>query len=264
MPILILPAQYSEDSILLWHTAASEGWIVQRLQTWRMVDPIEGEKITLYGEPLFAAAIAEQLSLALLEPPLDWLCQLPFHFVKRRIQFAKLANLNTIKWPAFVKPADDKCFPAGVYNAISEIPTIEHLDNSTPILISEPVNWQCEFRAFILEGGCETISIYARNENLAQTSDGSWPASELEMNAAKTFLTSLLSEVPLPPSVVIDIGIIADQGWAVIETNPSWSSGIYGCDAKAVLRTITRGCQPLTNLPFQDKKWIIKRSNSLI
>jgi len=63
MPILILPARYSEDSILLWHTAASEGWIVQRLQTWRMVDPIEGEKITLYGEPLFAAAIAEQLSL---------------------------------------------------------------------------------------------------------------------------------------------------------------------------------------------------------
>jgi hypothetical protein len=42
--------------------------------------------------------------------------------------------------------------------------------------------------------------------------------------------------------VVLDVGVIGERGWAVIETNAAWGSGIYGCDPKAVLQVIRRAC----------------------
>jgi hypothetical protein len=33
----------------------------------------------------------------------------------------------------------------------------------------------------------------------------------------------------------VDVGLIEDQGWAVVEQNAAWGAGIYGCNADAVL-----------------------------
>jgi hypothetical protein len=43
---------------------------------------------------------------------------------------------------------------------------------------------------------------------------------------------------------VIDLGYIEDRGWAVIEANESWFSGVYGCDPFAVLETIDGAVLP--------------------
>ena len=52
---------------------------------------------------------------------------------------------------------------------------------------------------------------------------------------AVRFARSVLEDptVELPPAVTLDVGRIASRGWAVIETNPAWASGLYGCDPKA-------------------------------
>jgi hypothetical protein len=34
---------------------------------------------------------------------------------------------------------------------------------------------------------------------------------------------------------VVDVGRVAGRGWAVVEANPAWGSGLYGCDAARVL-----------------------------
>lgn len=262
MATLILPPRYTEDSIQLWKAANAEGWKSIRVQGWSVDGPVEDDKIAIYGEPLFAAAIAGQLSLVLLEPAFDWLANLPEKFTKRHIEFGYFDGIEDITYPAFVKPADDKCFPARVYDSFTMIPGREYLQDDDPILISEPVKWESEFRCFVLERKCTAISIYARYGQLAKTSDGSWLVSREESKGAMNFLDTLLNDpgVPIPPSVVIDIGRIKDKGWAILEANPSWGAGVYGCPPGDVLKTIARACIPETQLTDADKEWILKRT----
>ena len=36
----------------------------------------------------------------------------------------------------------------------------------------------------------------------------------------------------------LHVGVIAGRGWAVIEQNSAWGSGIYGCDPEQVLQVL--------------------------
>lgn len=44
--------------------------------------------------------------------------------------------------------------------------------------------------------------------------------------------------------VVLDIGTISGRGWAVVEANAAWGSGIYGCDPMEVLGVIRHATKP--------------------
>jgi hypothetical protein len=44
---------------------------------------------------------------------------------------------------------------------------------------------------------------------------------------------------------VLDVGIITNRGWAVIEQNAAWGSGIYGCDPVQVLEVIRHAANPI-------------------
>jgi hypothetical protein len=262
MPTLVLPPRYTPDSISLWRQANELGWQVERLQHWRAPESLRDHEIVLYGESLFAAVVADELGIALLEAPFHWLADLPEIYRKRKVIFTTLAEASSYRQRAFIKPADDKCFPAQVYQSGEELPKSDVLPDATPVLISEVVDWEIEFRCFVLEGKVETFSPYLRDGELAQERDGNWTASPEEINEALQFADSVLadSQVKLPPSVVIDVGVITGAGWAVIEANPSWGAGIYGCDAAKVLGVIGRGCVKLDRLSVDDKQWVIDRT----
>jgi hypothetical protein len=119
-----------------------------------------------------------------------------------------------------------------------------------------------EFRCFIADRRCLTLSPYARHGAVALANDGSWPSSDAELSAANDFLQELLScaEVELPPAVVIDLGLIAGRGWAVVEANPCWGAGIYGCDPQQVLKALRLGVLPAAALRLEDKRWIAERT----
>ena len=95
------------------------------------------------------------------------------------------------------------------------------------MLVSEPVHWEIEFRCFILEHQLATLSPYARNGQLIQADDGSWPATDREIQQATEFINQVLAKdsVLVPPAIVIDIGIISGMGWAVIESGISQVGG---------------------------------------
>ena len=63
--------------------------------------------------------------------------------------------------------------------------------------------------------------------------------------------------VPLPPAVVVDVGLLADGGWAVVEANPAWGSGLYGCDADAVLPVVRRASMRIDDVGDADRRWVI-------
>lgn len=258
MPTLILPQRYTPDSVALWQAAIEEGWPTKRLQGWQIKEPIEGE-VVIYGEHLFALTMAEQLNLKLLRPPLDWLTQLPSAYLKRHIHFTQLSNIGKAVLPAFIKPADDKCFAARVYENAQALPDFNLLPAQTPILFAEPVIWQTEFRAFILHRNLATISIYSRSGQPAQINDGTWPATQGELVGATNFIHQLLADatVNLPPAVVLDVGVIESKGWAVVEANPVWASGIYGCEPRQVLHTIARACKPAAQISPTEEQWSV-------
>jgi len=78
------------------------------------------------------------------------------------------------------------------------------------------------------------------------------------MDAALGFVESLLADpaVRLPAAVVVDVGHIAGRGWAVVEANAAWGSGIYGCDAVRILPVLARASRPFNAIPPEDKEWI--------
>ena len=69
----------------------------------------------------------------------------------------------------------------------------------------------------------------------------------MELNEATEFCESVLRDpkVAIPDAVVLDVGVIRNHGWAVIECNAAFSAGIYGCDPTAVLPVLRRACVPI-------------------
>ena len=262
MKTLILPPRYTPDSIALYGAAVEAGWEVERLQSWRPPSHLRDKEVALYGESLFGAVVAQELALALLEPSFRWLVDLPQRYLLRDVSFTTLGDARRYTRAAFMKPADDKCFPARVYGSGSELEASELLPENTPVLISEPVSWEVEFRFFVVEGRVATSSAYSRWGELTRSEDGVWGAREDEARMAQDVCRRLIEELgeSVPPSVVIDIGKISGRGWAVVEANPSWASGIYGCDPGQVLGAVARACVKREVISGEDRRWMIERS----
>jgi hypothetical protein len=245
MPTLVLPPRYTLDTRVLWKAAIFAGWDVERLSSWQAPVWLKAKDVAIYGEPLFVSVVAQSLGITLQKPPLDWVASLPRTYSQRRIEFKSLAEARLGPFPAFIKPAEDKFFVVQVFNEAGELPAPDESSESIPTLVAEPVVWGTEYRCFVLERNVLTACPYSCRGALLQAEDGSWPADEAERQEALAFADSLLADrtVGMPEALVIDVGQIEERGWAVVEANPAWGSGIYGCDPDAVLKVIHRACR---------------------
>jgi hypothetical protein len=61
------------------------------------------------------------------------------------------------------------------------------------------------------------------------------------------------------PGFVVDVGLIATRGWAVVELNPAWFSGLLGADPAAVLGVLERACQDAAGPAMEDRRWLVNR-----
>ena len=161
MPTLLLPARYTEDSVALWRTALALGWDVHRLSTPR-ADPSWKDPV-LYLDGLVGGLVADQLGLEMVGPPLDWLCHLPWDYRRREVEFMTWKEARDREGPAFFKPADDKWFPARVYDRGRAIDVPDEFDETAPVLVIEPVAFEEEYRFFVLDRQVLTGSLYSRH-----------------------------------------------------------------------------------------------------
>ncbi|WP_302874808.1 ATP-grasp domain-containing protein [Nocardia mangyaensis] len=210
MPTLILSPRFTDDSVLMRGAAVRAGWQVLRLSGWRLPPDIVAGQATIYGEILFAEALAGQLGLALLDVPADWLPGLPPQFLRRELRASTLAAARAHPGPVFVKPADGrKGFAGQVYQAGAGLPSDAAYPDDTPVYMSEPVAWVVEVRCFVLHGRVLTCSPYLRE---GRYTDGDWSLAAEERSAAETCVEQLLAVAPAPPAVVIDVGLIEGRG----------------------------------------------------
>ncbi|MBC3919197.1 ATP-grasp domain-containing protein [Undibacterium sp. CY18W] len=236
MPTLIFTPRYTDDSQALWKAAAALGWQVERLTGWRVPDHLQNlPEPVFYGEALFGPTLAEQLGIRLLNPPEDWLVQLPMEYKLRNISLQTLGEARGLDQPYFIKPPNDKSFPADVYLG-SALPA--EYDDDMPVLVSDVVTWEKEFRCFILNRKLMTYSVYSRFGDLQREAE--FASTVDEDQALLAFMQTLLndSRVDLPAAAVLDVGTLAGAGWACVEQNAAWGAGIYGCDPVAVLEVL--------------------------
>ena len=235
MTTLLLSARYTADDQALWRAAIGRGWPVVRARGLQ-VPHIEDAEIVFYVEPLFALPIAQMLGRQLLDPPEDWLEKIPMEFRKRLIYLTTLNEARGLNSPRFTKPPNDKSFLARVYDSGSELPT--DFDDQTPVLIAEPVDWETEYRCFCLDANVSTLSPYLRSGVLA--AETGYAATDSELVEAKEFTEAVLRDGrnTTPRAIVIDVGRIRGRGFAVVEANGAWGTGIYGCDPNLVLDVI--------------------------
>jgi len=123
MLLLVLPPRITPDTDAMLAAARTAGWGSLRLDSWRVPAGLSQRDVVLYGEPLFADVVAGSLGVALLQAPFDWLPKLPARYRQRAVTFTSLAAARQHPRPAFIKPADDKCFVARVYASGAELPS---------------------------------------------------------------------------------------------------------------------------------------------
>lgn len=260
--LLLLSPRRNPSSVLIEQAAEKQGWEVRRLSNWRAPLDINVDTgVVAYGEPLFVAAMADALGLALIEPPFDWLAILPIRYTKRHVRFLTLEQARNEQGPVFAKPADDKCFPAGVYESGADIKASDLLPAELPVLVSEVVEWEVEYRFFVCDRAVVASSVYLRHGELVDFQNTQFDFSDIEGLAF--FVQDFLSDkaVALPPAVVIDVGKIRGIGWAILEANPVFGSGLYDCEPQAVLKALARSVIAAKEVKSEERKYVLNRTN---
>ncbi|MEU9021804.1 ATP-grasp domain-containing protein [Actinomadura sp. NPDC048394] len=202
----------------------------------------------LHAGPSFADAVAPRLGIAPLEAPLGWLADLPRAFTQREIVIMSIEEAYALRRPAFIKSPNDKSIRALVYPDGSRLPGPDAVDPQTPVLVSDVVTFDAEYRLHILEKTVHAGSQYAEN--------GQLKLGPLSTSASR-FGADLLAECghTLPTAIVVDVGT-TDGRWAVIEANAAWASGHYAANTDHVLDVVLRAAGPAADVAAHDRPFI--------
>lgn len=106
--------------------------------------------------------------------------------------------------------------------------------------IGEPVEFEYEFRCFVSLNRVNAISAYVYDGHIVSDYDSFPSVPKAQLDLVRSFAKSVLDhpDVAAPPAFTLDIGLIRGRGWAVVECNECWASGIYACDPIRVLETL--------------------------
>ena len=199
-------------------------------------EPVEHEErnIKIYGDAAFSMVLGSIKNYNLIEPDFHLPITLDPKWLNRKIDLTKLEDIQELEYPIFVKPVIPKQFRSRIYNSAEELEyECRGLYKYTSILFSEIVTFENEIRCFVLDDQVMAMSIYE---------------GEADMDDAREFAISFAAETKnrrlLVKTYVVDIGYIRDRGWAVIEVNPVWGSGLNGCDAEKVIDCIYYATKP--------------------
>ncbi|WP_294282679.1 ATP-grasp domain-containing protein [uncultured Chryseobacterium sp.] len=237
--LVALSPMYTEDSNILKKASLGSHYDLNRFNgKWNVPEEFRAEVVAVYGEDVYAEIVAEQCCLIVTKPDDHWLSIISEEFTKRKISYGQLKDFID-EGPVFIKCSDFKSFKAGVFNKVTDIRGFDSLDREMTVFTSEVVEWELEVRCFVLNGEIKTFSSYWRN-NVYDTN----PLTGTEQQELFEFFKRFMVQYKktLPKAIVLDFGIIKGKGWALIEANPAWCSGLYACDAETALEVIVESC----------------------
>ena len=239
MPTLILPPKYSEDTIRMAQAATQASWDVERLQDWTIPDGNEYENPIPYGKAPFPEMISPRLGISLQNPALNILYSIPRHFLKREIQPSTLGEARILKGKWHIRPSEKKVFPMGIFYDGRGLPGAKELADRTPVLISEIIEWEWQYRYFIAKKEILTYSPIAKGRLPAHDKEGKWFFDQGRDRSVGDRVKALIEEAShlLPSAYVVDFGLF-DRKWAVSEISSPCDALLYGCTETRVLTAL--------------------------
>jgi hypothetical protein len=195
-----------------------------------------------------------------------WLDSVPKELTKRSVVTLTVSEvLNMVKDPhAFWKFAEAKNsnFIAQSYSLeyVKEYLIKNDIPHESFMQFSDIFTINNEYRFFVIDKNVVTGSLYLhRNTEGHEITiyDGAIVNTE-EYFSALHFLQEVLPSLDTPKSLVIDVAKTND-GFAILEANPSWCSGWYDCNIDLVAEAIK-----VSNLANMGSKWLYQPDMLLI
>jgi hypothetical protein len=234
MLTLLLTPRETEETRRMASAARLRGLLVRQPERWIIPDHLDPANTLVYGGELFVELACATLGLRKPVVSPAWLPNLPATLLGRAVRLTTFAAARANPTPAFVKPVQDKCFPAAVYPTGAALPL--HVDDSELVYVAEPVTFLREYRYFLLDGIVLTGSTYAEHgvpaahEASSAGYRGGVPVAEGAFRAT----------AGLDRAAVIDVGEIAGGRHVVVEANALPESALYGADEHVVLVALAR------------------------
>jgi hypothetical protein len=145
----------------------------------------------------------------------------------------KDVHVNENLWPIFIKPLNEgKLFTGHVIKSFIDLIKTSGPDMDLPIIASEVVKWEAEYRCFVLKGEVIDARRYQGDINW-------YPNIKKVQEIADNFTGA-------PVAYSIDVGLMIDSNGnkhdtSLVEVNDGYSLGIYGLPAfKQVKMIIAR------------------------
>ncbi|MEU8890121.1 ATP-grasp domain-containing protein [Streptomyces sp. NPDC048442] len=243
---LVLPPRLTASAQAMRDAAHERGLPTVQLPTLDVPAELHAEH--LHAGPSFADVVAPVLGIGLLQAPEDWLALLPRTYTGREIHLMTIRQAYDLRRPVFIKSPNDKLIRALVYTDGSRLPGPDEVAPETPVLVSEVVEFAAEYRLYLLDGAVHAGSRYSENGRLSLG-----PLSE----DAAAFGAELLSACSgtLPSAIVVDVGKVGG-GWAVIEANAAWASGMYTTEPQRALDVVLRAAGPADAVTPRDRPFL--------
>jgi hypothetical protein len=230
---LLIPEKPDVERDALAKSFERNGGVVHRIGRFWDPPTFEPSTVRVYGADSFCLVLQQKLGLTLCSPSDDLLLQVPAEFLVRQVTRQKLVGALAGTFPSFIKPVTPKQFRGAVYESSDPLVLeCRGLPPDTPVFVSEPVSFTAEVRTFVIDGIVLDAAVY----------EGSPGAV-----GGATFVEALTKSMSLPRAVVIDVGFIDPDGWAVIEFNAAWGAGLNGCDSDKVLPAIVAASEPFAD-----------------
>jgi hypothetical protein len=206
------------------------GGAVIRLDRFWEPPALDPSHCRVYGNDSFCLVLEQKLGLELLSPPDDLVLTVPPRWTGRALAKSRLADASTLAYPIFVKPMVPKLFRARVYRSSTELfGECSGLPPDTEILTSSVVDFVAEARCFVLDGKVLDCAVY----------EGAG-----EPSAAAACAIQVIGAIQCPRAFVIDLGLLRNGSWAVVEFNAAWGAGLNGCSADLVVPAIEAASAP--------------------
>ncbi len=139
-------------------------------------------------------------------------------YLGRRIWKDKLDSIlnKPEEWPVFVKPIRDKAFVGFVLRSLNDVPRLRSTKKDEPVLCSELVEFDAEYRAFTRYGRVWDVRQYRGDWHVRFSSDA---------------LDEMIScYYDIPAGCAIDIGVTPDGRTLLVEINDGFALGCYGAE----------------------------------
>lgn len=236
--ILLLHNRYEYNANAIYRTALGRKWHVRRVDFPHNIASVLAEiknsdelckhTVRYYGNTWDISNANIKLPMEFLPVSIYELPNIPQ--TGRHICLSKLYELPEFV-NKFVKPAQNKWFPAKIYASSSEIPTDCSLCTDD-VYIQDVVDIVNEVRCFCLDGKILTASLYKVSRAFCPI--------PYESDVRDQVIDKMVEEIAphYPAGVVLDFGYTSDGKWIFIEPNEAWASGIYTCDPSKCLDVI--------------------------